>query len=176
MNRKEIVRLLSYMNYNYSGRFKFPRDSKTENKMMIEVWLDLLKYYDYSLIIKVLKKLMITNAMWPPSAGELIKEAEMIMKAPEDKLTAGEAWSLALNAVRNYGYYEVHKAMDSLPKKVKDTVEHFGGFRTLCHSDITNGYARNQFMRLYKEVDRKDKELLFLPDKLKNDILMLADK
>lgn len=175
MKKNEIVRMLSYMNYNYSGRFKFPKQNRKDTQMMIEVWHDFLKQYDYELVIKVIKKLMITSPKWAPSVGEVVREIKIITQPPENKLTGGEAWGLALRAVRRYGYYNAEEGMNYLPKKVRDAVEHFGGFRTLCHSDERNGFTRRQFIRLYKEVDRKDSELAYLPDKLKKELLEIEN-
>jgi hypothetical protein len=174
--KNEVVRMLSYMSYNYLGRFKFPKDNMKDTEMMIEVWYDFLQYYDYDLVIKVLKKLMITSAEWPPTVGELVKEIKVITTPPEDKLNAGEAWALALNAVRRYGYYNSKEAMNFLPEKVRDAVEHFGGFRILCHSDENNGYARSQFIRLYNEITRKDREFSYLPDRLREELREIENR
>jgi len=175
MKKNKIIKLLTYMNFNYSGRFKFPRKSEHETNMMVEVWYDLLKYYNYELIDKALKKLIIESPKWPPSAGEIVREVEIMTRAPEDKLTAGEAWRLAVNSVRKYGYYRPIEGLNSLPEQVRKTVEHFGGFRRLCHADISSGYARSQFMKLYKEVKRKKEKLIYLPDKFKDEILKITE-
>jgi len=60
--------------------------------------------------------------------------------------------------------------MNFLPEKVRDAVEHFGGFRILCHSDENIGYARSQFIRLYNEITRKDREFSYLPDRLREEL------
>ncbi|RCW57327.1 replicative helicase loader/inhibitor [Halanaerobium sp. ST460_2HS_T2] len=176
MIKKEIIKLLTYLNHCYPGKFKFPKTSKRENEMLIEVWYDLLKFYDNKCVISVLKKIIINSGHWPPSVGEIVKEVERIKLPAEAKITAGEAWNLVLRAVRRYGYYRAGEAMKSLPPKVRETVEHFGGFTAICHSDCNNNYVRSHFMKLYKEVNRCQEEFMYLPAAVRDELLEAAPR
>ncbi|RQD74946.1 MAG: hypothetical protein D5S01_05940 [Halanaerobium sp. MSAO_Bac5] len=176
MTKNNIIELLSYLSSCYSNRLKFPKSDKRENQMMVEVWHDFLKYYDQELINLAVKKLVINNSKWPPSVGEIIKEVKNIQKAPEDKLSPGMAWSLVLSAVRKYGYYNCKEAMESLPPKVRETVEHFGGFASICHSKQNDIHVKNQFFRLFKEVNRHNRDLEYLPKEFREELLLISNK
>jgi hypothetical protein len=171
MSKKEIIKLLTYLNHCYPGKFNFPKKSKRENQMLIEVWYDLLKNYQHQQISSVVKKIVVNNGHWPPSVGEIVKEVEKLKIPACDKITAGEAWMLVLNAVRKYGYYNAGEGMQSLPKKVRETVEHFGGFAAICHSEVNNNYVRSHFMKLYKEVNRNNEEYMYLPPAVRDELL-----
>lgn len=174
MNKKEIIKLLTYLNHCYPGKFNFPKKVKRENQMLIEVWYDLLKNYQYKKLSSVVKKVVVNNGHWPPSVGEIVKEVEKLSIPAVDKITAGEAWMLVLNAVRKYGYYNSAQAMESLPKKVRETIEHFGGFEAICHSEANNNYVRSHFIKLYKEVNRHNEEYMYLPSTVRNELLKAA--
>ncbi|ADQ13713.1 replicative helicase loader/inhibitor [Halanaerobium hydrogeniformans] len=174
MTKNNIIELLSYLSNCYSGRMKFPKSDKRENKMMVEVWYDFLKSYDREIIDLAAKKLVINNSKWPPSVGEIIKEVKNLQKAPEEKLSPGMAWSLVLSAVRKYGYYNSKEGMESLPPKVRETVEHYGGFASICHSEENNVYVKNQFFRLFKEVNRHNRDLEYLPPGLKKELFLIS--
>ena len=176
MNKKEIIKLLTYLNHCYPGKFKFPKKSKRENEMLIEVWYDLLKYYDNHQLSSVVKKIVVNNGHWPPSVGEIVKEIEKLNIPAADKISAGEAWMLVLNAVRKYGYYNAREGMQSLPEKVRETVEHFGGFAAICHSEVNNNYVRSHFMKLYQEVNRHNEEYMYLPKVVRNELLESTPK
>ena len=176
LNKKDIIKLLTYLNHCYPGKFNFPKKSKRENEMLIEVWYDLLKQYDNKKMSCVIKKIVVNNGHWPPSVGEIVKEIEKINTPTSDKITAGAAWMLVLNAVRKFGYYNAKEGMDSLPKKVRETVEHFGGFTAICHSEANNNYVRSHFMKLYQEVNRYNEEYMYLPISVKNELLESTSK
>lgn len=175
MHKSECVKILSYLNNCFNNRFQFPIPNDEEGSdLMIEVWYDLLKYYDYQLVVAALKKLIINQPQWPPTPGEIVKEVEKITLPDSAKITAGEAWHLALKAVRKYGYYKSHEGMKSLPPAVRETVRNFGGFAALCHSKNTN-YVKNQFIKLYQEVKSKNKETAFLPKPFKKKLLLISN-
>jgi hypothetical protein len=92
MEKSEIIKILSYLNNCYSNRFKFPKPNDEDGtKLMVEVWHDLLKYYQYQLVVAAVKKLIINRPHWPPTPGEIVKEVEMLKLPDEAKITAGEA-------------------------------------------------------------------------------------
>jgi hypothetical protein len=176
MTKADVIKLLTYLNHCYPGKFKFPKTDKRENKVLIQIWYDFLKLYDPKTVNSIIKKLIITGGPWPPNVGEIVKEIEILKLPAEEKITAGEAWSLVLRAVQIYGYYNSGAAMRSLPAKVRETVEHFGGFAAICHSETNNNYVRSNFLKLYQEVNRENEDLMYLPDTIRDELLKSAQK
>lgn len=175
MQKNEVIKLLKYLSDCYPNKFKFPKENKTETQMIIEVWYDFLQYYDYKISAKAAKKLVIIDGKWPPSVGQIVREVKKIKEAEEDRITAGMAWKMVLDAVRKYGYYKPIKAMNSLPPKVQQAVEHFGGYNVICHSRENDPFVRTQFFRLYNEVNRHKRDLDYLPEEFRREILLLSD-
>lgn len=178
MEKSECIKILSYLNNCYNNRFKFPKPNDkdgTKTKLMVEVWFDLLQYYEYQLVVAAVKKLIINRPQWPPTPGEIIKEAESLKLPDQDKITAGEAWYLALEAVHKYGYYNPKEGMESLPPAVREAVRNFGGFAALCHSQ-DNNFVKNQFIKLFEEVELKRKDTSYLPKPFKKKLLLISEE
>ena len=99
-----------------------------------------------------------------------------MLKLPDEaKITAGEAWYLALKAVRKYGYYNSNEGMASLPESVREAVRNFGGFASLCHSK-DNEYVKNRFLKIYQEVNSKRKDSAYLPRPFKEKLLLISEE
>ena len=173
MKKSECIKILSYLNTCYNNRFKFPKaDDEDGTDLIIEVWYDLLQYYDYRLVVAAVKKLIINKPQWPPTPGEVVREAEKLKLPGKAKITAGKAWYLALEAVRKHGYYNAKDGMESLPPAVREAVQNFGGFAALCHSQDTS-YVKNQFMKIYQDVISKNQETAYLPKPFKEKLLLI---
>jgi len=170
MKKKEVVQLLSYLNSCYNN-FNFPKNNAVENKLLIEVWTDFLQYYKAELVYKIIKKIVIHHNNYPPQVGEIVKEIENSKLSAEDKITAGDAWSLVLKAVGKYGYYRAHTAVKSLPPAVSKAVNNLGGFTAICHSQSNNSYLRAQFISSYNQIKKRREEYQLLPTALKKELL-----
>lgn len=176
MKKSECIKILSYLSNYYNNRFQFPKNNDDDGtEMMIEIWFDLLQYYNYPLAAETLKKLVINHSEWPPTPGDLIKEIEKAKMPKEAKIPSSEAWHLALQAVRKYGYYNPKEGMDSLPPTVREAVRNFGGFTALCHSQ-DNSYVKSQFMKIYQEVKLKNEETAYLPAAFQEKLLLLTEE
>src|SRR5690554_916111 len=176
MDRTDLVKVLTFISNSYPGKFEFPLGSREETKFFTETWYSFLKDYDYQLVRTAVKKLIINKQSWPPAVGELVHEIESIITPAEEKLSGGEAWQLTLEAVRKYGYYRAGQAMKSLPPLVKKTVQCFGGFAAVCHSEIHSSFARQNFIKIYKELASKKQNNDFLPPSLREETRTIADK
>jgi len=178
MEKSECIKILSYLNNCYNNRFKFPKANDkdgTATKLMVEVWYDLLQYYEYQLVVAALKKLIINRPQWPPTPGEIVQVAEKLMLPDASKISAGEAWYLALEAVHKHGYYNCKDGMDSLPPAVREAVRNFGGFAAFCHSQDTS-FVKNQFIKIYQEVELKRKDTAYLPKPFKKKLLLISEE
>lgn len=171
MQKKEVVKLLSYLNCCYQQTFKYPKEDAKESKLILEVWFDFLQYYEKEVVFKIVKRLVINHKNYPPQIGEIVKEIESSKLKAVDKISASKAWSLVLKAVRKFGYYRPTKAMDSLPATVKKAVEEFGGFAAICHSQCNNTYVRAQFMKTYQNLKKEREKYQLLPEALETKLL-----
>ena len=89
MNRAETIQLLSYLATNYQ---EIAKKDEREKQIMIITWLDCLKDYDYSTVMKAVKELM-QRSMFMPKLAEIInltKQYKQAMINNIPKLNAGK--------------------------------------------------------------------------------------
>ncbi|MDI3548158.1 MAG: hypothetical protein PWR10_1810 [Halanaerobiales bacterium] len=176
MKKTELVKILKFLNSYYQNRFEYPKETKEDTRMLQETWYMFLQEYDYQLVQVALKKLVIEKE-WPPTPGEIIKEIENIRTPESEKLTAGEAWSMVLEAIQRYGTaYGTEKAMNSLPPKVRRAVECVGGLRVIGMSNAEETYMMNQFCKVYNELSDKYDRQARLPESVRRETAKLAEK
>ncbi|MFW5804867.1 MAG: replicative helicase loader/inhibitor [bacterium] len=169
MNKTELLKVLTFISNSYSNKFKFPKDNQEENKILIETWYSFLHDYDYEVVKVAVKKIVVNKPQWPPTVGELVNAIEDLSQPEENKITGGEAWSMALEAVRKYGYYDMKGGMESLPPLIRKTIECFGGYGALCHSKTNDSYARQNFISIYEELSKKRAVNELLPPSIKKE-------
>jgi len=176
MTRTNLVKVLTFISNSYPGKFKYPLDSREETKFFTETWYSFLQDYDYQLVRTAVKKLIVNKPTWPPAVGELVHEIESLITPAKDKISGGEAWQLALEAVRKYGYYQAGQAMDSLPQMVQKAVQCYGGFDAVCHSEIHSSFARQNFIKIYQELVNKKRRAELLPPSLRKETKAITDR
>ncbi len=175
MTRAEVVKLLKFLNSYYQSKFQYPKDSKAENKLLQDTWFMFLKEYDHRLTSAIVKKLVI-NSEWPPTPGEIIKEAEHLKDLKENKLTPGKAWELVLDVIGKYGTGDfIGQARDALPSKVLVAVGHVGGLNAIGKSDVANTYLMDKFMKIYENIQVEEKSNRYLPGSVREEVEKLTD-
>ena len=124
------------------------------------------------------------SSPYAPAISEIRAFAQRISE-PEP-LTADEAWSLAIKAVRRYGCggknltrgkYPHELAKESLPGEVWRVME-LMGYQSMCRSenaDVLRGQFIAAWERQQKRKSERENILPFLPEGLKTAFLALGD-
>lgn len=89
MNKAETIQLLSYLATNYP---EISKKEKEEKNLMVFTWQDCLKDYDYNIVMRAVKELMMSN-MFVPKLAEIVNLAKEYKKAMVDnvpKLKSGK--------------------------------------------------------------------------------------
>lgn len=147
----------------------FPRFEVDDLK--VQVWHEMLGDLDYSLANLAIKKLILEST-FPPSIAEVRKAAMEILNP--DVMTAAEAWGEVERAVRTYGYYQETKALASLSPRTAKVVRQIG-WREICLNEDP-GVVRGQFLKMYQQVQERDRREMLLPAGLRNQIQILAER
>ena len=161
MTKAEIAKILAVLAAAYP---KFEVDD-----LKVQVWYEMLGDLDYATANMAVKKLILENT-FPPSIAEVRKAAAEIMNP--DVMTAAEAWGEVERAVRTYGSYQETEALASLPPRVAKVVRLIG-WREICLNEEP-GVVRGQFLKMYQQVQERDRREMLLPADLRQEIQMLA--
>lgn len=161
MTRAEVAEVLTLI------AAAWPRFEPDEAK--VALWGELFADVEFGIAKVALKKLMLLNT-FPPSVAEL-RQAVMEVRTPE-KLSAPEAWGLALKAIHTYGCYREGEALAALPEQVAEVVR-WMGWQSICMSDNVD-VVRGQFMRMYETQQKRDREQAVLPTGLRDAIARIG--
>jgi len=161
MTKGEVAKLLAVLAASYP---KFEVDD-----LKVQVWHEMLGDLDYATANMAVKKLILENT-FPPSIAEVRIAAAEIMNP--DVMTAAEAWGEVERAVRTYGSYQETEALASLPPRVAKVVRLIG-WREICLNEEP-GVVRGQFLKMYQQVQERDRREMLLPADLRQEIQRLA--
>ena len=181
MTLQETVTLL-YLAKNLYPRDKGMDKPKSELMDMAKAWAELLRDIPFELG-KAAVAVHASSSPYAPAISEIRAYAKKMTEAP--RLSADEAWALAIGAIRRYGCspykrypagkYPYELARDSLPAEVWHVME-LMGYQSMCRSE-NEDVLRAQFIRAWERQQkvREERENLlpFLPAGLKEIFLAL---
>ena len=171
----------------YLGKRLFPRDKSMgkdaqEMAEIGEVWTEMLRDIPFDLA-KAALTAHAANSPYAPAISE-IRACAKRMTEPEP-LTADEAWSLAIKAIRRFGHgtcrdrngkFPSDRARESVPPEVWRVMDRMG-YTSMCLSDNVD-LLRGQFIRAWERQQQRKAEresiLPFLPEGLREKVLGLT--
>ena len=129
----------------------YPREQLLPNEQAMELWYRELQDIPYSVAEMALRKWVATNK-WSPSIADIREMNAEITKG--EPLTWGESWEKALRAVKKYGSYQPHKALESLDPLTRQCVKSMG-YRELCLSENIMA-DRAHYQRIFESMSRRE--------------------
>ena len=183
MTLQETVTLL------YLAKNIYPRDrglDKTGDELMdmAKVWSELLQDIPFELG-KAAVAAHAASSPYAPAVSEIRAYARKLTEPP--RLSADEAWAVALGTIRRYGCSPVRdvatgkfpheRARENTPPEVWHVME-LMGYRSMCMSENID-VLRAQFIRAWErqeQVRREREQLLpFLPEAVKEKVLGIGE-
>ena len=183
MTLQETVTLL------YLAKNIYPRDrglDKTGDELMdmAKVWSELLQDIPFELG-KAAVAAHAASSPYAPAVSEIRAYARKLTEPP--RLSADEAWAVALGTIRRYGCSPVRdvatgkfpheRARENTPPEVWRVME-LMGYRSMCMSENID-VLRAQFIRAWERQEqvRQEREQLlpFLPEAVKEKVLGIGE-
>lgn len=132
-------------------RTYYPKENILPNKEAMALWYRELQDIPMPVAEAALRKWVSTNK-WSPSIAELRETAASVQNG--DIPDWGESWEKVCKAIRQYGYYEQRKAMESLDPLTRQCVERLG-FVNLCMSENPTADRAN-FRQCYEIIAKRE--------------------
>lgn len=174
MTKKEVLKLLKYLDSYYEKNFELPTQ-EDDLDIKVNTYYDFLGEYPFELLMTATKKL-ISRKEWPPTPGEIAEEIENMKKSEDEKFTAGEAWEEVLQAIKEHSYfYNPDKVKNRLPDKAKRAAE-VVGFEVIAREGNGNTYVFNSFKEAYNNLAEKREKVELLPKSVRREVNQLADQ
>lgn len=156
MTREEIIAVLALLKANYSGALKDMTRQDAEGK--INIWTMMFADVDKESMNIAIQKIIATNKYFPTIAEvrEVLAEINTIRV-----IDSGEAWGEVISAIRNYGWNNECKALESMSENTRNVVKRMG-WQDLCRSEniMTD---RAHFLKMYETEEKRQKEKNILP-------------
>ena len=183
MNLKETIALL------YLAKNLYPRDKGLDVTAsaltnMAKAWTELLQDIPFELG-KAAVAAHAASSPYAPAVSEIRAYARKLTEPP--RLSADEAWAVALGTIRRYGCSPVRdvatgkfpheRARENTPPQVWRVME-LMGYRSMCMSENID-VLRAQFIRAWERQEqvRQEREQLlpFLPEAVKEKVLGIGE-
>lgn len=166
-----MVKILKFLNNYYQNKFKFPKETDMDTEQIIETWYIFLGEYDYEVVSASLKKLVINQAKWPPTPGEVIQEIEKnINESNPNQISGPEAWNLLLKAIRKHSwFYNPDKVKEELPETVLKAAE-VTGLSTVAQSSENDTFIMNRFIKTFEQIKQHQNEREMLPGGIRKEV------
>jgi hypothetical protein len=171
MTEKEVVKLFVLLTAAYPRFDTFSDPEKT--RPVIKLWAEMLADIPYE-VVEVAVKKFILESSYPPTIAEIRKQAMEIATSPEDKIGSAEAWGEVERAIRLYGYYNEAEALKSMSPQTAKVVKYIG-WREICLSEEP-GVVRGQFLKMYEQLQERERKEALLPPDLKNEIQQISQQ
>lgn len=163
MTRDEAKKILMVIESAYPN-YKPPNKTNA-----IDVWNLMLEEYTYQQVSVALKSYILSDtAGFPPSIGQLVDKLQTIHNH-NSYLNELEAWGLVSKALRN-GINGAEEEFEKLPPMVQKTVGSPSQLRNWAMTDerSVENVIQSNFIKTYKNVCSKEKELYKMPTKIRN--------
>lgn len=149
-------------------RTYYVKEQILPNQQAMELWYRELQDIPFAVAEAALRKWVGTNK-WSPSIAEI--RAMTVDVVEGNRLTWGEAWERAVDAIRRYGSYRPQEALASLDPLTRRCVQNLG-YRELCASE--NPMAdRANFRMIFETLDKREQTEKQLALPLRETIQML---
>lgn len=162
MVKAELCKILAIIAACFNN---FTVDDIKEN-----VWMEMFGDVPYQIAQTAVKKYILTG-VYPPTVADIRKIISELTN-PDIK-DGAEAWGEVIKAIRGYGYYREEEAMESMSPLTAKVVKYMG-FREVCMCEEV-GVVRGQFLKMYEQVSKREKENNMLPESLQNQIRLIAN-
>jgi hypothetical protein len=110
----------------------------------------------------------------PASLNKLIKKN----RNPEAFISPEQAWDTVIRAVRNFGWCNELRAMQTLSEPVKRAIRNVGGWQKVCQTPDGRewDYLRKNFMESFTEFSSETKSHTLIPENVWNRLKDIRQK
>lgn len=144
----------------------YPNYKPVDTELAATVWADTMEEYTYEQVDAALKMYIRTNTSgFAPAPGQLIEQIQSITQPPE--LNDMEAWALVHKAICNSTYNSVEE-FSKLPPLIQKAVGLPENLREWAMTENLNfEVVSSNFIRSYKSVLAREKEIFKMPSEVK---------
>lgn len=168
MTRDEVKEIIMIMTYTYSN-YK-PIDVKAT----VDIWASILAPYQFEGIKAALHAYILSDTKgFAPSPGQLIDQ----IPVKKFDMTELEAWGIVSKAIANSNYH-AKEEFDKLPPVIQKTLGRCDVLKEWAsmENDTVQSVIQSNFIRNYRTVLQREKDIGKLPVKLRELLEITGEK
>ena len=168
MTIEETKKLLKLLRINYPNSFSKLEDDETY--IYLQMFYEAFKDDDVALVTMAVKSIIYSDTReFAPNIAQ-IKEKMFSLKC-QDFLDEQRAWNIVKKAIARSGWHS-EEEFNKLPNEIKSIVDNANQLKewSQMDSDDINTIVASNFMRNYRNIAKKTKELELLPNQVKKEI------
>lgn len=174
MSREETVKILAVLRAAYPNFYKGM--AKDDLVAIVNLWHTMFATDSYEAVSAAVLALIASKAnSFPPVIGEIRQKMSDLEQG--NSLTELEAWGLVSQAAAN-GYYGYKEEYEKLPPIVRRAVGRAEQLRDWAQMDAETfqSVVASNFMRVFRSVDKREKEVGMLPAEVQRLVLEAGNK
>ena len=173
MTREETSKVVRVLSIAFPT---FLRDKQqTEISEIIDLWCLMFADYEYVEVNAALKTFIATNK-YPPKIAEVLNCLNLNRSFATEELNELTAWNLVYKAISDSNYHSQER-YDELPNLIKKCIHSPAELREMGNLDLKtlNSVTQSNFMRVFKGVQDRERELAKIPKDVKRDMLEMKN-
>ncbi len=167
MTREETKAIMIILKIGYPNFYR--NMSKEETTNAIDLWATMFVSEPAQVVTEAVRALICT-LKYPPTIAD-VKEKIALLTEPE-QMTEMEAWNLVRKAMNTNDFV---KSFQELPPTIKRIVGSASQLKQWAYIEGDTGVISSNFMRSYKVVAKREKEVAMLPESGRRLIEKLSD-
>ena len=168
MTRDEVKEIIMIMTYTYSNY------RPTDVKATVDIWASILAPYQFEGIKAALHAYILSDTKgFAPSPGQLIDQ----IPVKKFDMTELEAWGIVNKAISNSNYH-AKEEFDKLPPVIQKTLGRCDVLKEWAsmENDTVQSVIQSNFIRNYRTVLQREKDIGKLPVKLRELLEITGEK
>jgi len=164
MTIQETAKIMDILHVAYPQFYRGA--SEVDERKALTLWAEMFRDDDFQIVAAAIKALIATDEKgFPPQIGAVKARLRQITEPM--RMTEGEAWALALKAIKNSAWHS-EREFGKLPPDIQAAVGSPETLKTWALSDEgdLNVIASN-FMRSFRTKQQASREWAALPDDIK---------
>ncbi|MGE5328091.1 MAG: replicative helicase loader/inhibitor [Deltaproteobacteria bacterium] len=172
MTKQDMTKIFAILATTYP-QFEKLFENKDKLRFTVEIWHKSFNDIDFNIAEIAVQKLILESP-YPPTIADLRKQISDITTPKNQALDPADGWGEVTAAIRNFGYYREEEAIKSLSPLTAKVVRYLN-WREICLCEEP-GIIRGQFMKMFEQIAKRDKQERLLPNDLKGLIQGLSGK
>ena len=164
MTQPEVAKILTLIQAEYPHSFE-KLDSR-QMALKAELWEKEFAADDSTLVYTAVRMLFESGIRFAPNIGDIRSKMRMLLE--KDEMTEQQAWALVSRATRNSAYNSVQE-FEKLPPEVQRAVGSPEQLKAwaIMDADTVESVVASNFMRSFKAISARQKELEQYPEALR---------